>query len=201
MLHLTVHDTIDGFLHAAEADLVQDEVTNGLILGVALRIKHDPERFEHRPYLATVHDEAALAAAAVMTPPYGVVVYVSADDPAPALRLIVENLVADGWPVPTVNGVAHLSSTFADEWRRLTGGNIRPLVEMRVYALRAVIAAAPVPGRLPRLLRHDARFHDAKPRLEVGERDRGCWANRQHVEFSTRRDGQAPIGFAIPPIY
>jgi uncharacterized protein len=220
MLHLTVHDTIDGFLHAAEADLVQDEVTNGLILGVALRIKLDPGRFEHRPYLATVHDEGALAAAAVMTPPYGVVVYVSADDPAPALRLIVENLVADGWPVPTVNGVAHLSSTFADEWRRLTGGNIRPLVEMRVYALRAVIAPAPVPGRLRQAIpadtdlvyawfqafRDEAIPSDASPRRESVERSIAegsiyLWEDGERPVSLAGKGRRTPRGTSVGPVY
>lgn len=149
MLDLTVHDTIDGFLAVAGETLAEDEVTNGLILGVALRLKRDPSRFEHQPYLATVTEDELLRAAAVMTPPYGVVVYADdAKDAAPALRLIAASLIAGAWPVPTVNGVVRFSRTFAEEWCVLTGGNFRPRVEMRVYELRTVTPPPSVSGRM-----------------------------------------------------
>lgn len=111
MLQLRVHAEIEPFLAAAENDLAQDEVTNGLILGVALRLKRYPARFEHAPFLATVHEGDALVAAGVMTPPYGLLVYAAVDEPRPALRLIAQALVAAQWPLPTVNGVAAPSTS------------------------------------------------------------------------------------------
>lgn len=148
MVYLTIHDTVDAFLAVAEADLAQDEVTNGLILGVTLRLQREPDRVTHKPFLATVQRNDALVAAGVMTPPYGLVVYAAAAEPAPALRLMAGALIADRWPLPTVNGVAALSHAFAESWRALTRGEIARQMALRVFELRAVIAPPPVPGKL-----------------------------------------------------
>lgn len=148
MLQLTVHADIDAFLAAAEGELTRDEVTNGLMLGVALRLKQDPTRFEHAPFLATVHAGDALVAAGTMTPPYGLLVYAAVDEPHPALRRIAEALVAAQWPLPTVNGVAAVSHAFAEEWHALTGGVVTPLMALRVFELRRVTPPKWPPGHL-----------------------------------------------------
>jgi predicted GNAT family acetyltransferase len=148
MSKLTIHDTVDAFLAVAEADLARDEVTNGLMLGVTLRLQREPDRITHKPFLATVQRGDALVAAGVMTPPYGLVVYAAEAEPAPALRLMAESLIAGRWPLPTVNGVAACSHAFAESWRALTGGAIERQVAMRVFELRTVIPPAPVPGHL-----------------------------------------------------
>lgn len=146
MLQLRVHAEIESFLAAAESDLARDEVVNGLILGVALRVKHDPARIEHTPFLATVQEGGALVAAGVMTPPYGVLVYAAADEPRAALRLIAETLVVERWPLPTVNGVAAVSHAFAEVWQTLTGGTVTPLMALRVFELRTVTPPLLPPG-------------------------------------------------------
>ena len=221
MMQLTVHTTIDSFLAVAEADLARDEVTNGLILGVALRLKHDPARFEHAPYLATVNSDGALAAAAVMTPPHGVVVYVADNvEAAPALRLIAANLVAAGWPLPTANGVAHISHTFVEEWKALTGGAAELLFAMRVYELRAVIPPPSVAGALHQATRHDfdcvydwyvafrseAIPTDALPRRENIERsiDDGSiylWKVDGRPVSLAAKGRRTPRGTSIGPVY
>ncbi len=184
MLQLTVYTEIDAFLAAAEAELARDEVTNGLILGVALRLKHDPTRFEHAPFLATVQDGDTLVAAGVMTPPYGLLVYAAVDEPRPALRLIAAELIAGQWPLPTVNGVAAVSHAFAEEWQALTGGVVTDLMALRAFELRTVTPLPPPPGHLRPATAADAdlvlawyeAFHDeavpdeAAPRLTHVER-------------------------------
>ena len=147
-MNLTVHQTIGTFLAETEAILSQNEVTNGLILGVALRLKQDPARFEHAPYLATVHDGADLAAAGLMTPPHGLVVYARPGDPAPAMRLLAADVVAGGWPLPTVNGVVDVSQAFAGAWQALTGGTVTVAIAMRVFELREVASPAGGAGSL-----------------------------------------------------
>jgi predicted GNAT family acetyltransferase len=146
MPQLTTHTGIDSFLAVAESELARDEVTNGLILGVALRLKHDPARFEHAPFLVTVQAGDALVAAGVMTPPYGLLVYTAVDEPRPALRLIADALVAEKWPLPTVNGVAAVSRAFAEVWQTLTGGTVTPLMALRVFELRTVTPLPLPPG-------------------------------------------------------
>lgn len=147
-MNLTVHQDIGTFLAETEAIFSQDEVTNGLILGVALRLKQDPARFEHAPYLATVHAGGKLAAAGLMTPPRGLVVYARPGDPSPAMRLLATDLVANGWPLPTVNGVVDVSGAFAHAWHALTSGSVAVAIAMRVFELRQVFPPAGVGGSL-----------------------------------------------------
>lgn len=221
MMQLTAHTTIDSFLAVAESDLARDEVTNGLILGVALRLKHEQARFEHPPYLATVSDDGVLAAAAVMTPPYGVVVYVADNvEPAPALRLIAADLVAAGWLLPTANGVARISHTFVEEWKALTGGAAELLLAMRVYALHTVTPPAQTAGALHQATRADidgvyewylafrneAVPTDAPPRRENVERslDDGSiylWKVDGRPVSLAAKGRRTPRGTSIGPVY
>lgn len=148
MFELTIHDTVDQFLAMAADDLAQDEVTNGLMLGVTLRLQREPDRFPHKPFLATVQQGGELVAAGVMTPPYGLVVY-AADAATPDVwRQMADALIAGRWPLPTVNGVAACSHAFAESWRSLSGGAIEQQMALRVFALRTVIPPAPVAGHL-----------------------------------------------------
>lgn len=158
MLQLTVHTDIEAFLALTEADLARDEVTNGLMLGVALRLRHDPTHYEQPPFLATVQQGDALIAAAIMTPPHGLLVYATVDEPRPALRLIAEALIAAQWPLPTVNGVATVSRAFADVWQGLTAGVVTPLMGLRVFELRAVTPPLWPPGRFRQATQTDAEL-------------------------------------------
>lgn len=221
MLQLIVHETIDSFLAVAEADLARDEVTNGLILGVALRLKHDPAHFGHQPYLATVSDDEALTAAAVMTPPHGVVVYAADQaEPAPALRYIAANLVNTGWPLPTANGAAYISHTFVEEWKVLTGGAAELLRAMRIYVLRTVTPPAQVAGALHQATLADIdavydwylAFHneavptDAPPRRESVERSINegsiyLWKIDEQPVSLAAKGRRTPHGVSVGPVY
>ncbi|MCS6825651.1 MAG: GNAT family N-acetyltransferase [Caldilinea sp.] len=147
-MKLVSYEAVDAFLAATESELLREEVKHGLLLGLALRLKHHPERFEHRPYLATVHLEEALVAAALMTPPRGLVVAArEGGDVSAAMELLARELLVNRGPAPTVNGVASVARAFAAAWRRL-GGDAEVIMRLRVYELRVVIPPAPTPGRL-----------------------------------------------------
>jgi predicted GNAT family acetyltransferase len=220
VLELIAHDTIDRFLAVAGPTLAQDEVTNGLILGVALRLQHDPARFEQRPYLATVTEGDLLRAAAVMTPPHGVIVYAATENPVHALRLIADNLVTAGWSVPTVNGIVQLSRTFAEAWCNLTGGDFCPVIALRVYELRAVIPPLPVPGAMRPATAADielvhAWFHafrdeatptDAPPKREhvarsIAEGSIYLWEDGGRAVSLAGKGRRTPRGVSIGPVY
>src|SRR5689334_2017507 len=93
------------FLAQARAELERNEVLNSLPLGIVLRLQQFPESIEVHPYLATVEDEGKLLMAAVMTPPFRLIVtsnQVDAFGEAPSL--LIHNLRDHGWPVPGVIG-------------------------------------------------------------------------------------------------
>lgn len=204
MLQLTVHTDIAAFLALAEADLARDEVTNGLMLGVALRLRQDPAHYEQPPFLATVQQCDALIAAATMTPPYGLLVYAAVDEPRPALRLIAEALIEAQWPLPTVNGVAPLARAFADVWQTLTAGLVTLLMGLRVFELRTVTPPRWPPGRFRQATQADAElvfawcdafYREAAP---AGTTPRPLHVERAIAEgnFYLWEDGGRPVSLA-----
>lgn len=219
-MNLTVHQAIGTFLAETEAVFSQDEVTNGLILGVALRLKQDPARFEQPPYLATVHDDGEVVAAGLMTPPHGLVVYARPGDPSPAMRLLAADLVTNRWPLPTVNGVVDVSRAFAAAWQTLTGGSVAVGIAMRVFELRAVTPPAGVAGTLrcatpadleqvyawANAFRDEAIPTDAPPRREllarsIAEENIYLWEDGGRVVSIAAKGRRTAHGVSVGLVY
>jgi hypothetical protein len=147
-VNLTRHQTAEAFLARCRAELERNEVANNLMVGIGIRLQEHPERTRTAPYLATVEDAGAVVAAAVMTPPFRLIVHSERGaDPAP-LRPIVQDLLADGWPVPGVLGPAEPARAFAGLWSAASGRPSRITRHERVYALTTVFHPQGVPGAL-----------------------------------------------------
>src|SRR3984893_16101912 len=117
---ITTYLHASDFLARARAELERNEVLNGLPLGIALQLQKSPEHFELSPYLATVEDEGKLIVAAVMTPPFRLIVASNQLDAfGEAPSLIIHNLCDHGWQVPGVIGPSPLSDLFAQTWTNL----------------------------------------------------------------------------------
>ncbi len=145
MPELTRHPDAVAFLSQTQAALLEHEAANNLMLGLCLRLKRHPERIERPPYFATVTAAGDLLAAAVMTPPYNLIVFgPRGADPA-AWRLIAADLRRGAWPVPGVLGPSDVADLFAQTWAATGGGSYRPGMSERIYELRQVIPPA-VPG-------------------------------------------------------
>jgi len=137
------------FLARARAELERNEVVNGLPLGITLHLQKFPERIEIQPYLATVEDEGKLIVAAVMTPPFRLIVTSNLLDAfGEAPSLLIHNLREHGWPVPGVLGPSSLSDLFAQTWTSLTGEVSHLRTHERLFELTQVIAPRPGPGEL-----------------------------------------------------
>ena len=94
---ITTYMQASDFLARARGELERNKVLNGLPLGITLRLQKFPERIEIPPYLATVEDEGKLLVAAVMTPPFRLIVTSNQRDAfgeAPAL--LIHNLREHG---------------------------------------------------------------------------------------------------------
>ena len=146
-MKLTRHQTAAAFLVSAQAALEEHEAANNLIVSVAIRLAEHPDRIKTPPYLATVARDGNLLAAAIMTPPQRVAIYGLNGDPAP-LRLIADDLIADGWAVPGTIGPAEVARAFAHAWTEARGGQFQLVRHQRVYELRQVTSPVGVPGVL-----------------------------------------------------
>ncbi len=146
---ITTYRQASDFLVRARAELERNEVVNGLPLGIGLHLQKFPERIEIPPYLATVEDEGKLIVAAVMTPPFRLIVTSNqADAFGEAPSLLIHNLRDHGWPVPGVIGPSPLSDLFAQTWTSLMGEVSHLRTHQRLFELTQVIALRPGPGSL-----------------------------------------------------
>lgn len=147
-MRLVSYSDAGGFLTRTQRWLEKDEASTSLMLGVALRLQQYPERIRARPYYATVDDDQGLALAAMMTPPYRLIVYGERPDVTEALASVLQDLVAGGWPVPGVLGPRPVAAQAAAQWTEITGRAYRLGRGERIYALRHVNPLVPAPGRL-----------------------------------------------------
>ena len=143
---LTRHADAAGFLAAARPALELEEAANNLILGLPLRILRQPESVATQPYFATVTDGGALRAAAVMTPPYNVVVWAAQPGAQAELGLIADDLYRHRWPVPGVGARAPTAEEFCEAWQSRAGARITLTGHRRIYRLDRVVAPAWPPG-------------------------------------------------------
>lgn len=150
-MQLTTYPSAVGFLAHTRDVLQQDEVANNLMLGVALRLAAAPEEIKSPPYLATVEHDGVLILAALMTPPYPLTLFRTEQVETalkPACDLLIHDLLSHGWPVSHVSGRKPLPEEFARVWTELTGSASHISMRERIYELRQVIPARPVPGDL-----------------------------------------------------
>ncbi|MCC6488510.1 MAG: GNAT family N-acetyltransferase, partial [Candidatus Hydrogenedentes bacterium] len=161
--NLTLHTYAHArdFLARMRPLLEAQEAVYGLMLGVAQNVADDPQRYgKYAPYFAVVEDKVedgvedevedgdGVAAAAVMTPPYGIILYSERPDPQPGLDAIAHDLAEHSWLVFGVNARVPLGAKFADTWTRLTNTRAVPAVEERVFVLSEVVHPPYSPGRM-----------------------------------------------------
>ena len=135
----TEHPDAESFLDVARAALERQECVHGLMLGVCLRLVHEPYAYGSQPYLATVESAGGLRVAAVMTPPFRLQVFAEEDRDAAAVELVADALLRGKWQVPGVLAREAVAETFASIWRRKTGAGYSIGLRPRLYELRQVV--------------------------------------------------------------
>ena len=133
------------FLDAVEPFLLADEACHNLLLGIPARLiaQHSPI---DTLYLAAAVDRGEVACAAMMTPPWNLVL--SKTTRPNAIRGLAADIAAIRPAPPGVNGVAELAEQFAVAWRELTGERVEPVLRERIHRLDVVRPLSPVAGRL-----------------------------------------------------
>jgi len=143
------------FLQRARTFLEAFEAENTLLLGVSSWLAAHPERIEQPPYFITVEENGKVQAAAMMTPPYNLVLTRAKRD---ALVEIADKLLTKKIQLPGVNGPAETSQTFNEVWTKKTGRPFRAHRSLRLYQLRQVIPPPTVNGRIRLIANSDANI-------------------------------------------
>jgi predicted GNAT family acetyltransferase len=125
----------DGFLCRSDALLASDEARHNLIYGLVATLRADPSAYPTW-HLWLAEEAGTPVAAAIQTPPHNLVLA------RPASGRAIEALagaIAAAAPLPGVTGARPEVDAFADAWRGLTGADVRPRREQRIYALRRLV--------------------------------------------------------------
>lgn len=137
------------FLERMQPLLMQEEARYGLMLGLALNIARQPDFYgTDPPYLAIAEDAEGIAAAALMTPPRGIITYSNRAESRPGLTAIANDLASTGWSLPTVNGPEPICTEFASIWAEIANIKSEIAVRERLFELSEVIHPTYSPGQL-----------------------------------------------------
>jgi predicted GNAT family acetyltransferase len=138
----------ESFLRDTQRQLESNEAANSLMLGVCLRMMRYVEWIRTLPCLKAVNDETGLVLAAMMTPPHNLVVYGHQGDLDEGARVLVADLLSEGWAVPGVLGPREAARHVAEKWAESTGKRFQLQGRQGVHELRQVGYQAPERGRL-----------------------------------------------------
>jgi predicted GNAT family acetyltransferase len=218
-VELHAHNNVQSFLEAAGPVLLRDEARHNLMFGICSTLAETPDAYPVS-HLWTVVAEGETVLAALMTPPFNLLVGRPADPVA--LGFAAEALLDQRLSVPGVTGALPEVDGFADAWERLSGTFGRLRMAQGVYAVRAVRFPEAVEGRM-RLSTTDDRellvgWFDAFvaeslpedwPHQDAGEavdrrlRSSGgfaLWEDGEVVSLSGF-GGETPHGIRIGPVY
>lgn len=218
-MRVRTYDSAAGFLLAAQEWLEQNEVANGLVLGICGRLRQGPSGAPGAAYLATVEDEAGPLVAAIMTPPYRAILTGGERSCPEALAAIARDLRAKGWHVPGVLAPAAIAGGFAAAWTHVAGGSAILSQHQRVYAMSRVDHPRYSPGHLraataadiPRLSAWLEAFHrevgedgaanaEEMARRRVAGQDLYVWDDGGPVSMAGRTR-PTTHGISIGPVY
>ncbi len=149
-MEVVIYPDAESFLAVAQDWLEAHEIEYSLQLGIARRMRGAPPTSDL--LFAAATNGWRLAATAVMTPPYPLLLV--ADDHA-ALPPLVEGLLAAGWDVPGVTGPVAVADAFAAAWTQTTGQNARLVRDLRLYCLEDVIPPPMPLGRFRQAVEAD----------------------------------------------
>ena len=167
-LEVERHADAERFLEAAQDWLLDAEVENNLLLGIALNRRGGPPS-EPPHYWATVRDTNGVVGCACRTPPHQLVV---SRVPAAGIPPLVEDV---GRVYSSLNGVGGPTAdaeAFARAWIAQHGGAWKTRFRMRIHELTSVSFPAPrPPGSLRKATEADLPL--AREWVDAFQRDVG----------------------------
>jgi uncharacterized protein len=213
------HATAPAFLDTATEYLVEREAEHNLIFGICATLAADPG-YASEPYLATVSKAGRVVGAAVMTPPWNLVLS-RMDDPD-ALTALATDLDDRGISIPGTTGPVETARRFADRWCRTHGLEAGPGIAERIYRLEQVVPPHGVAGTVRVASEADrdlliewvgAFLDEALDRvdpegtaamvdrsLRTGTRTWYLWEDGEPVSVAAA-GGPTPNGIRIGPVY
>jgi uncharacterized protein len=158
VMEVTRYESIPAFYDEVESFLLDQEDRAGIMLGNSLRFR-DKEWQEEKPFLATVKRNGEILLAAMLIPPYALLLLekVEADGVA-AVPSLIEYLVKEDFAIHKIMSPKAVGEAFAREWTNANQLKEKVLMDLRLYMLRSVIPPAARPGKLRQAAKEDLAF-------------------------------------------
>ncbi len=132
------HADAERFLQAARSWLLESEVENNLLLGIALNWRiAEPD--QAAPYWVTLRDDNGIVGCACRTPPNPLVL---SRGPLPAIARLADDLSAADPALCGVTGPLAEAEAFAARWIERRGGQSKTRVRLRLHELRQLASTA-----------------------------------------------------------
>jgi predicted GNAT family acetyltransferase len=185
-------EDVRAFREAADPLLMADEARHNLMLGVCWTVQHFPETYPAK-YFWIAEDDGRAIGAALLTPPFNVLVARPSGDGA--LAALARAIIEDGAPFPGTVGAAPEVHAFADAWRAVTGRRADARMAMGIYRLTELIP--------PRAVEGEARMSDdgdldlLRDWMERFAREAHVRSKPEQVERSLRSRWSGPGGLAL----
>jgi len=144
--HVERFATATALLETAGPFLGAREAEHNLMFGICANLKADPGFPVSPPYLAAVSRGDRVTAAALMTPPWNVVL--SRTDDPDAIAALAADLESAGVAVPGVTGPVDEARTFAAAWCGAHGLTSQVAIAERIYRLERVVPPTGVTGHV-----------------------------------------------------
>jgi predicted GNAT family acetyltransferase len=210
------------FLGVAGPYLGEREAEHNLLFGIAATLVADPERsMPAPPYFAAIQRSDEVVAAALMTPPYNLVL--SCIDDLEAIPTLAADLDRGRVHVPGVTGPVDAARAFADAWAERYHVTTHRTMAERIYRAERISAPSGVPGTtrigtpadrdllldwmvaflqeaLPGSRRAEA-FDMVDSALRSGSRTFWLWEHEGRPVSVAGVTGPTPNGIRVGPVY
>jgi predicted GNAT family acetyltransferase len=144
-MYVEGYDLPEAWYQRTVTYLTRYEAENNLLLGLAATLMNDPGAYPNY-YMAAVVNEEQVVGAAVMTPPYNLVL--SHTEHPDALGILAEHVLRHYHALPGLGARKDVAHEFARLWTARTGQRHELEMAQRIYELRKVEAPQGVAGRL-----------------------------------------------------
>ncbi|MEM6380614.1 MAG: hypothetical protein AAF705_20695, partial [Bacteroidota bacterium] len=144
-MQLHIHPNAKEFLWYNQRFLEKEEVTNGLLLGLALRMAKDVSAQQDALFYS-VRKNARPIFACIQTATPRYFIFSPAEDGA--WQLMLDTLINKGIPIPGLLGPRQLVNKAAKYWAAYTGGQTDINMRQLIYRLDMVIPVEEKEGRL-----------------------------------------------------
>lgn len=126
--------------------LLKQEALHNVLLALCNALINNPERFDQKPYLATVEVDGDIVAVVMRIPPRNLLL--SKIQNFVAIEAIAQDLHLTQESLPGINAPTIEAEAFAEAWHSLTGQSYQLKMALRAFQLEQVQAIPQATGRL-----------------------------------------------------